>query len=101
MTDERRSLAKSPYELRVDLGADVPEGDVRSALASGDMGFLHSYHHRRRGRRARRARRRRGRPAACGGAATATTRTLEDRQRHARCRWHAPKSEAIRAGPAA
>jgi pyruvate formate lyase activating enzyme len=35
--------AKSPYELRVDLGAHVPESDVRAALASGDMGFLHSF----------------------------------------------------------
>ena len=35
--------AKSPYELRVNLGKDVPESDVRSALASGDMGFLHSF----------------------------------------------------------
>ena len=35
--------AKSPFELRVDLGKDVPETDVRSALASGDMGFLHSF----------------------------------------------------------
>ncbi|HEX6851965.1 MAG TPA: pyruvate formate-lyase-activating protein [Candidatus Polarisedimenticolaceae bacterium] len=35
--------AKSPYELRVDLGRGVPETDVRSALASGDMGFLHSF----------------------------------------------------------
>jgi pyruvate formate lyase activating enzyme len=35
--------AKSPYELRVDLGKGVPETDVRSALASGDMGFLHSF----------------------------------------------------------
>jgi pyruvate formate lyase activating enzyme len=35
--------AKSPYELRVNLGKDVPETDVRSALATGDMGFLHSY----------------------------------------------------------
>ena len=35
--------AKSPYELRVDLGSGVPETDVRSALASGDMGFLHSF----------------------------------------------------------
>jgi pyruvate formate lyase activating enzyme len=35
--------AKSPYELRVDLGAHVPEADVRAALASGDMGFLHSF----------------------------------------------------------
>jgi pyruvate formate lyase activating enzyme len=35
--------ASSPYELRVDLGKGVPETDVRTALATGDMGFLHSY----------------------------------------------------------
>jgi pyruvate formate lyase activating enzyme len=35
--------AKSPFEMRVNLGKDVPETDVRSALATGDMGFLHSY----------------------------------------------------------
>src|SRR6185437_7099626 len=35
--------AKSPYELRVNLGRDMPESDVRSALASGDMGFLHAF----------------------------------------------------------
>ena len=35
--------AKSPFELRVNLGKGVPEADVRSALASGDMGFLHSF----------------------------------------------------------
>ena len=35
--------AKSPYELRVNLGRDVPEADVRTALATGDMGFLHSF----------------------------------------------------------
>jgi len=35
--------AKSPYELRVNLGAHVPESDVRTALATGDMGFLHSF----------------------------------------------------------
>jgi pyruvate formate lyase activating enzyme len=35
--------AKSPYELRVDLGRHVPESDVRTALATGDMGFLHSF----------------------------------------------------------
>ena len=35
--------AKSPYELRVNLGKDVRESDVRSALATGDMGFLHSF----------------------------------------------------------
>ena len=35
--------AASPYEMRVNLGADVPETDVRTALATGDMGFLHSF----------------------------------------------------------
>jgi pyruvate formate lyase activating enzyme len=35
--------ANSPFELRVNLGTDVPETDVRSALAQGDMGFLHSF----------------------------------------------------------
>jgi pyruvate formate lyase activating enzyme len=35
--------AKSPYELRVNLGRHVPESDVRTALATGDMGFLHSF----------------------------------------------------------
>ena len=35
--------AKSPFELRVDLGKGIPESDVRSALATGDMGFLHSF----------------------------------------------------------
>jgi pyruvate formate lyase activating enzyme len=35
--------AKSPFELRVNLGKSVPESDVRSALATGDMGFLHSF----------------------------------------------------------
>jgi pyruvate formate lyase activating enzyme len=35
--------AKSPFELRVNLGTGVPETEVRSALATGDMGFLHSF----------------------------------------------------------
>ena len=35
--------AKSPFELRVHLGDAVPEQSVREALASGDMGFLHSF----------------------------------------------------------
>jgi len=35
--------AKSPFELRVDLGKDIPESDVRAALAAGHMGFLHSF----------------------------------------------------------
>jgi pyruvate formate lyase activating enzyme len=35
--------AKSPFELRLDLGKGMPESDVRTALATGDMGFLHSF----------------------------------------------------------
>jgi pyruvate formate lyase activating enzyme len=35
--------AKSPFELRVNLSSDLPEKTVRSALATGDMGFLHSF----------------------------------------------------------
>jgi len=35
--------AKSPFELRVNLGRGVPESDVRAALITGDMGFLHSF----------------------------------------------------------
>ena len=35
--------AKSPFELRVNLGKDLPETAVKDALASGDMGFLHSF----------------------------------------------------------
>jgi pyruvate formate lyase activating enzyme len=35
--------AESPYVLRVHLGDDVPETDMRSALKTGDVGFLHSF----------------------------------------------------------
>jgi pyruvate formate lyase activating enzyme len=35
--------AKNPFELRVDLGRHVPETDVRTALATGQMGFVHSF----------------------------------------------------------
>jgi pyruvate formate lyase activating enzyme len=42
-TASPRLEAKSPYELRVNLGKGVPESDVRTALATGDMGFLHSF----------------------------------------------------------
>jgi pyruvate formate lyase activating enzyme len=41
--DQTPLAAKSPYEIRVNLGKDVPESDVRTALATGDMGFLHSF----------------------------------------------------------
>ena len=43
-TIQQTSLeATSPFELRVNLGKHVPETDVRTALANGDMGFLHSF----------------------------------------------------------
>ena len=35
--------AKDPFELRVNLGVDVNESTVKSALRTGDMGFLHSF----------------------------------------------------------
>ena len=35
--------AKSPFEMRVNLGTGTPESDVRIALATGEMGFLHSF----------------------------------------------------------
>ena len=35
--------AASPFVLRVNLGNGVPETDVRTALETGDMGFLHSF----------------------------------------------------------
>jgi pyruvate formate lyase activating enzyme len=35
--------ATSPYELRVGRGRNVPDAEVRAALATGDMGFLHSF----------------------------------------------------------
>jgi pyruvate formate lyase activating enzyme len=35
--------AKSPFELRVNLSAGMPQTDMRTALATGEMGFLHSF----------------------------------------------------------
>jgi len=35
--------ANSPFELRVNLGSHVPETDVRTSVASGDIGFMHSF----------------------------------------------------------
>ena len=35
--------ARDPFALRVTPGTAVPESDVRTALATGDMGFLHSF----------------------------------------------------------
>jgi pyruvate formate lyase activating enzyme len=44
MTGAPKSLeANSPFELRLDQGKQVPEADVRSAIASGELGFLHSF----------------------------------------------------------
>jgi pyruvate formate lyase activating enzyme len=43
VSDRPNLEASSPFELRVDLGADVAETEVRTALATGDMGFLHSF----------------------------------------------------------
>jgi len=36
-------VARSPFELRVNLGVRVTEAEVKAALATGDMGFLHSF----------------------------------------------------------
>jgi pyruvate formate lyase activating enzyme len=36
-------LADSPYVLRTDNSRDVPESDIKAALASGNSGFLHSF----------------------------------------------------------
>ena len=35
--------AASPFELRVNLGQEVAEPDLQSAVASGEIGFLHSF----------------------------------------------------------
>jgi pyruvate formate lyase activating enzyme len=35
--------AKSEFEFRVELAADLREEDFRTALAAGDVGFLHSF----------------------------------------------------------
>lgn len=46
MNQSQRTLsleAKSPFELRINLGEGTPESDVRTALATGEMGFLHSF----------------------------------------------------------
>ena len=53
-----RSKPKSPFELRVNLGKDVPESDVRSALATRRHGIPAFLHHRIDRGWSRRARRR-------------------------------------------
>ena len=35
--------AKSPFELRVDQGKNIPDNFVKHALQTGDTGFLHSF----------------------------------------------------------
>lgn len=35
--------AESPFELRLDMSRNVPESFVKTALQSGDVGFLHSF----------------------------------------------------------
>src|SRR5690242_2956848 len=35
--------AKSPFEMRIHLGEGVADMDVRAALKTGDLGFLHSF----------------------------------------------------------
>jgi pyruvate formate lyase activating enzyme len=35
--------AASPFELRVGRGKDLPEADLHAALATGEVGFLHSF----------------------------------------------------------
>jgi pyruvate formate lyase activating enzyme len=35
--------AKSPFELRTGLGRDIPEPELHTALAVGNIGFLHSF----------------------------------------------------------
>lgn len=34
---------RSPFELRMHQGIGVPESEVRSGIASGELGFLHSF----------------------------------------------------------
>src|SRR5213592_2478266 len=35
--------AASPFEFRVNTGPRIPQAEVRAAVASGDIGFLHSF----------------------------------------------------------
>jgi pyruvate formate lyase activating enzyme len=43
VTTQPRLDATSPFELRVNISPVMPEADVRAAIASGDVGFLHSF----------------------------------------------------------
>lgn len=42
-TDPAVPLEGSPYDLRVGLGERVSELDIRAALETGDLGFVHSF----------------------------------------------------------
>jgi pyruvate formate lyase activating enzyme len=42
-SEQTALLARSPFELRVNLSGDIEDVDVRRALATGEMGFLHSF----------------------------------------------------------
>jgi pyruvate formate lyase activating enzyme len=43
-TSKQISLeAPNPFVLRVNLGQNVPDDEARAAIATGDMGFLHSF----------------------------------------------------------
>ena len=41
--DPEVPLVASPYDLRVGLGEKVNELDMRAALESGELGFVHSF----------------------------------------------------------
>lgn len=40
---ENDLTADSPYDMRLSQGEHVPENEMRQALETGDMGFLHSF----------------------------------------------------------
>src|SRR5690348_8353721 len=40
---DARLQASSPFELRVNRGPSLSDSDIRTALATGEMGFLHSF----------------------------------------------------------
>src|SRR5215831_16979865 len=42
-TNSEVELIASPYDLRVSLGEQVSELDIRAALESGECGFVHSF----------------------------------------------------------
>jgi pyruvate formate lyase activating enzyme len=35
--------ARNPYELRINQGRNVPDSEVRAGIATGELGFLHSF----------------------------------------------------------